>query len=51
MTQFSGVATDVPFADCYREFKVLVSSTLKVGRQIGPSDAIRQSYVKNSVSE
>ena len=46
-----GVATDVPFSDYLRQFKLVVSSTTGVGRQTGPSDAMCQSYVRNSVAE
>ncbi|CAM9262551.1 unnamed protein product, partial [Sphacelaria rigidula] len=45
------VASDVPFADYLREFKLLVSGTTGVGRQNGPSDAMCQTYVRNSVAQ
>ncbi|CAM9400805.1 unnamed protein product, partial [Sphacelaria rigidula] len=38
----SAVATDVPFADHLREFKLLVSSVTGTGRQNDPSDAMCQ---------
>ncbi|CAM9911980.1 unnamed protein product, partial [Sphacelaria rigidula] len=45
------VATDVPFADYLREFKLLVSSVTGTGRQNGPSDAMCQTYVRNSIAQ
>ena len=45
------VATDVPFADFLREFKLLVSGVTSTGRQNGPSNAMCQTYVRNSIAQ
>ena len=50
LSSFS-VATDVPFADYLREFKLLISSVSGTGRQTGPSDAMCQTYVRNSIAQ
>ena len=45
------VATDVAFADYLRDFKLLVSGVTGTGRQNGPSDAMCQTYVRNSIAQ
>ena len=50
LSSFS-VATDVPFADYLREFKLLISSVSGTGRQTGPSDPMCQTYVRNSIAQ
>ena len=48
---YFAVATDVPSADYLRDFKLLVSGVTSAGRQYGPSDAMCQTYVRNSIAQ
>lgn len=45
------VASNIPSSEYLREFKLLVSSTAGTGRHNGPSDAICQTYVRNSITQ